>query len=109
MTLKDETPKTKEIIMDYIGKNYRRAKRRLDLVKDADMVEENKYAYEDDKDFVNIVERTLEDCPPTLKNILRMKYFSVQDPDWYKAYYTRSSYYRLQKKAVSEFLDNLDI
>lgn len=109
MIIKDKTYEEMKGIMKYIGKIYKRAKKRVDVLHFNNCIEENWPVYDNDTQLIHLIDRTLLDCSNDTKNIIRHDYLQLSNPHWYESYYSRSSYYRLKKKAIEEFLGSLNI
>ncbi len=61
-----------------------------------------------DQQFLNLIERTLKCCSETTNWIIRFDFLEKQANDWYLNYFAKSSYYRLKRRAIYEFLNCLD-
>ena len=99
----------KRKIIKYIGDIYLKAQKRVDVLHFNNCIEENWAVYDNDTQLIHLIDRTLLDCSNDTKNIIRHDYLEVSNSHWYESYYSRSSYYRLKKKAIEEFLNNLNI
>ena len=98
----------REIVVEMIAIEYRRAKKHLDYYHYTSCVKENQRGYNDDLHYVQEVEASLNNCSKDTQKIIRHGYLEVSEPKWYLEFYTRSVYYRLRKKAIEEFLNCLD-
>ncbi len=96
-------------IMKHIGDIYKKAKKRVDVFHFNNCIEENWAVYDADRQLIHLIERTLRDCNSDTKNIIQHDYLRVSHSRWYEPYYSRTSYYRLKKKAIEEFLTLLNI
>ena len=95
-------------LMNHIGDAYRGSLRRIDLA------EKHGAAYSsgaiaDDYALRTYVERALKDCSSQTRLITTRDFLEVNDPHWYRLYFSQSSYYRARRKAVDEYLHNLDL
>lgn len=95
-------------LMNHIGDAYRGSKRRIDLAEKHGARFSSK-AIEDDYALRSCVERALKDCSRQTQLITTRDFLEVNDRHWYRLYFSQSSYYRLRRKAVDEYLHNLDI
>ena len=57
----------------------------------------------DSYSWMQELNRTLEMMDPTSR-FLMQNLFRNEKTDWYKPYWSKTTYYRLKKKAVQEFL-----
>ena len=93
----------KEKLASYIGKVYKGARKRKDIIEYADCVRENQIAYDRDQRMIRIVDRVLEDCTPETRLIIRKEFLESSSAQWYLDYFSKTTYYRLRRKAVAEF------
>lgn len=103
------TESTKRKLAEYIGNAYMRSRKRMDVMLNTGGVEENPRQYHTDADLVYLVDRALQDCSKDTRKIIRNEYLQKADAYWYEEFYSRSTYYRLKRYAVNEFLKSLDI
>lgn len=96
-------------MLRYIGEVYQRAKKRLDLADYENTVMEKTALYESDSAFVFLIDRTLQDCSKDTRLIIRNEYLSFSHKEWYRGFYSESTFYRLKRKAVHEFIDCLNM
>ncbi|SJZ83947.1 MG284/MPN403 family protein [Anaerorhabdus furcosa] len=108
MLTKPLSDKDKKSFIMILAKAYMRSKRRIQMYKFLS-VEENKSYYSSELSTVYLVNSTILLCSPTSQFILKNEFFSYPNPNWYIEYYSRSSYYRLKKQAIDEFIDCLNI
>ena len=94
-------------IASVIGEHYRLCRRRMESLEKQNAVSLNMEAYQDAMNYVSTIDRTLRDCSNDTKLIITQGFLNNSDPGWYDSYYSRNTYYRLRKKAVSEFLNGL--
>ena len=59
--------------------------------------------------FINHIDNALNSLDQELRRILINDFFEVRKDYWYLEYYTRSTYYRLRKEAIAEFLHCLGL
>lgn len=104
----DFTSKQKRNIVSTIGDRYRVCMRRMESLEAQNAVSLNMKDYRDAQEYVNDINRTLLDCTSDTKLIIRKEFLCVSEPGWYQEYFSRNTYYRLRKKAVEEFLNQLD-
>ncbi|MBR2066784.1 MAG: hypothetical protein IJ875_00720 [Solobacterium sp.] len=96
----------KKIVM-YIGGLYKRSKKRADLMRYHNVVEENRTIYDDDAQLLHLIDRTLQDCNKNTALIIRKDYLDNHIDKWHEHYFARSTYYRLKRTAIQEFLEKL--
>lgn len=99
----------KEKIVRYIGDIYQRSRKRMDIYTFQNCIRENQKTYNCDQGLVHLIDRTLADCTADTRCIIRRHYLEKNDPDWFLNYFARSTFYRLRKLAVQEFIRCLDI
>ncbi len=99
-----------KIIARYVGKEYQRSKQRMAIMEYAENGKRNSKQYKDDAAYVYAIDRVLNDCQRSTRNIIMHEYLtSEDDTNWYLDYYSRTTYYRMKKKAVEEFVHCLNI
>ena len=114
MMKKERNPKTREISAENenltrkIGETYRYCKKQIDYFEYAGCVRENQKVYDDNRALIKLVDLSLENCTQTTRQIIRRQYLEISDTEWYRDYYSSSTYYRLRRKAVEEFLNSLN-
>ena len=96
-------------IMKYLGDLYRASVRRIERAAESRSTAVHSQMYNDDCQLKSYMERTLRDCSPNTQLITSHEFFENSPSDWYRVYYSQTTYYRLKKKAVGEFLHCLDI
>ena len=106
---KDMTDSAKRKVAEYIGSVYRRSRKRMDVMIHSGGVEESAEQYHTDANMVYLVDRALQDCSKDTRFIIRRELLQIPEPFWYEEYYSRTTYYRLRKQAIDEFLNSLDI
>ena len=94
-------------IANVIGEHYRLSKRQMESLENQNDVATNMELYKNALDYVRTVDRTLQDCSNDTRLIIRHGFLNNSEPGWYGSYYSRNTYYRLRKKAISEFLNGL--
>lgn len=57
-----------------------------------------------DEEFIFVIDRILYLMDDNLALIIRNDYLSQRESKWYLRYFSKSTYYRLREKAVSEFV-----
>ncbi len=85
-----------QIILMYVGQAYQCYKKKS---------QRNKY----DEQFLNLIETTLMTCSEPTNWIIRHDYLEKKKNNWYMEYFAKSSYYRLKKVAINEFLNCLEV
>ena len=96
-------------IMKRLGQTYKTCTRRMDLIEESDRVEENARVYDNDNEYVRIINSTLKACSPNTQIIIKRDYLVDSEHNWFNKYFARSSYYRYKVKAIKEFLTKLDL
>lgn len=98
----------KENIIRYLVRCYRRSRQRqkIDVYP---TVQETRSVYECDQLTVNLFESALEAIPDSLREIIVREFLDENTEGWYYNYYSKSTFYRLRQKAISEFLDCLNV
>lgn len=91
-------------MIEYLGRIYRRSRRRMDISRAIGEDAEKSRAYIIDRDFVYLIDRTVMDCSPDTRHVIMNDYLRKSDSKWYIGYYSKSQYYRLRREAVKEFL-----
>ena len=104
--IKNLNENEKETVVRYIGELYRDNKKRSEILNH-NTVNEDKSSYTPDSDLIRIVDITLDDCSIDTQLIIRNEYLKAKNRRWYQEYYSPSTYYRLRKEAVKEFLKGL--
>ena len=56
-----------------------------------------------------MIEHVMENCSSDTVCIIKHDFLDQSPRNWYCNYYAKSSYYRLKKEAVEEFVRCLDI
>lgn len=108
MNLNEMTYQQKRSIVREIGDAYQRSLRRIEITEHSG----SKYQHEilkDDYEMKWFLERALRDCSEESVRILTNDYLKKSDKYWYLNYYATSSYYRLKRKAIDEFLHSIDL
>ncbi len=107
----DQTLDTEEMekIVGYIGKVYRRSRKRRDVFEYQKCVRENQAVYDSDGSLIMLIDRTLKDCSKETQCIIRNEFLEIPEDLWYLPFFSRSAYYRLRKKALIEFMNCLKI
>ncbi len=97
-----------EKIVLHVAKIYRKSNLRNTINKNYN-VKENNLLYKQDKDFIHTIECLLGECSRDTRCIIENEFLKKTDSYWYLDFYTKSTFYRLKKKAVKEFIDCMDI
>lgn len=107
----DQTLDTEDMekIVSYIGKVYRRSRKRRDVFEYQKCIRENQAVYDNDGSLIMLIDRTLMDCSKETQCIIRNEFLEIPEDMWYLPFFSRSAYYRLRKKALAEFLNCLKI
>ena len=108
MDTRNYTYQQLKTILSYLGRSYRISKRRIAIISENNKVEENHRVYDDDNQYVRIIDNALKACSNNTQIIIKHDYLYEAEPYWYRKYYARSSYYRYKRKAVEEFLNHLE-
>ncbi|MBR0213534.1 MAG: hypothetical protein IJL95_02280 [Solobacterium sp.] len=107
----DQTLYTEDMekIVSYIGKVYRRSRKRRDVFEYQKCIRENQAVYDNDGSLIMLIDRTLMDCSKETQCIIRNEFLEIPEDMWYLPFFSRSAYYRLRKKALVEFMNCLKI
>ena len=97
-----------KVAMKHLGHLYRRYRKEMDILEFNHAVQENYPTYSANADFVYRMDRNLRECSKDTRCIILNDYLLKSDPGWFTEYYSRSTYYRLKRKAVKEFVDCLN-
>ncbi len=97
-------------IITKIAMQYRMARKYMDLAAYSGYIRERQAEYDESRSVIAIVDRSLQDCTRDTQLIIRKEYLenNVQD-QWYLEYYSKTTYYRMRKKAMKEFLENMNL
>ncbi len=98
-----------EKIVKYIGNIYRKSIVRKEIKTGILQVNEESNTYKYNDDLVIAIDCYLNECSRDTKCIIEKEYLNKNDPYWYLEYYTKSTYYRLKKKAILEFINCMDL
>ena len=90
-----------------IATPYRLSLRTMESLESQKAVARNRQDYDDAAEYVHTVDRALQDCSSDTRFIIRNGFLKNNEPDWYMSFYTRNTFYRLRKKAMTEFLTTL--
>ncbi len=101
--------KDKEKIILYMMKNYRRAKRQIEVEEMKGIIAEQSSGYKEKKILIHLVESSLKECSLDTQRILENEYFKRTVKMWYLEYYSKSTFYRLKHRAIEEFIDCLSL
>lgn len=101
--------KEKEIIIKYLAKSYRVSKKRESIYQIQGNLREKSGIYNEDKTVIHLIEGTIAECSQNTQLIIMNEYFKNKEYDWYLEYFSRSSFYRLKRVAIEEFIDCLNI
>lgn len=104
MTLNNLTYEEEKNIVKYIGSTYQDSKKRMDILSYGNCVCENSKEYQDDLAYVRTINRVLSDCSRDTRYIITHEYLSNSESGWFLDCYSRSTFYRLKKRAIKEFI-----
>ncbi len=107
METRTYTYKELQTILKYLGRSYKLSKQRIKNIQEANRIEENYRIYDDDTQFVHVIEEALLRCGEPYRTIIENDFLYDTDKKWYLSRFARSSYYRYKQKAVKEFLNHL--
>lgn len=99
-----KTYEEEETVMQYLGKAYRRSRRRMDISNYLGETAENSKTYDSDRNYVYLIDRTVMDCSSDTRHVIINDYLKKSGPKWYVGYFSKSRYYRIRRDAVHEFL-----
>lgn len=98
---------TQKKLVEFIGNAYMASRKRIDIYEFSGV--HNDPGYLNDIAYVHSIERTLQDCSNDTKQIITRDFLQRSETGWYKNFYSSSSYYRLKRRAVEEFMHCLNI
>ncbi|NLC96416.1 MAG: hypothetical protein GX675_02470 [Erysipelotrichaceae bacterium] len=98
-----------EKIVRHIGNTYRKSVLRRQISANLLQVNEESSSYKSDNDFIITIECYLNECSRDTKCIIENEFLKKKEPLWYLDYFTKSTYYRLKKKAIIEFINCMDL
>lgn len=98
----------KKLILEKLSECYLKSSRRVQIYKFQGINEESAQ-YKGDLTVLQMIEISLEACSKNTQMIIKNEYFTYKQHDWYLDYYSKSSFYRLKKLAIIEFIDCLNI
>lgn len=98
-----------ERMMEYLGRVYRRSRRRMDISRSIGEEAERSRAYISDRDYVYLIDRTMMDCSPDTRHVIMNDFLKKTNSKWYLGFFSRSYYYRIRRIAVREFLHCLQV
>ena len=93
-------------MVEYIARAYRRALRRLDISR---AMGEESEDLTTDKNYVYVIDRTIEDCSPDTRHVIMNEFLHKSNPLWYEGYFSKSRFYKVKREAVAEFLHCLSV
>ncbi|MEG0168612.1 MG284/MPN403 family protein [Anaerorhabdus sp.] len=108
MLTKTWSDKEKITFITFLAKGYMNSMRRVHLYRIFG-VQEGHMQYEGELGSLYLVDSALRLCSSTSEFILRNEFFGYSKPNWYRDYYSKSSFYRLKKQAIDEFIDCLNL
>ncbi len=103
--MKHLTNREKEIILKQLVSCYNQSKKRSSF---CNIIKNNDRRIEHDVRYVQYIDAMIDYCTPESQKILKNEYFEPVVKVWSNEYYSRSTWYRLKKKAVEEFIDCLE-
>lgn len=86
----------------FIGKCYREAGYRIELTE---VKGEDTRKSIEDRELRLCIDQVLRECSSHTRWFIRNEYLQPKEPKWYMDYCSRTTYYRLKKKCVKEFMD----
>lgn len=101
----DLTYKEAFALCDYVGRVYRSCKGTTEVMKKNNMVASRRKEYEQQCDFVFLIESRLQKCSKRTREIIENDFLLEAEKGWYLRRYSSSTYYRLKAKALIEFLN----
>ena len=109
MKEKKRTYEEEKKMLEFLGESYRLAGRRSALMETEDCVGENRRIYDNDVRMIHHIDRCLQDCTKSAQLIIRMEFLEKSEKSWWQDTYSETTFYRLKKRAVEEFMHCLDI
>ena len=107
---KNLNTKEMDTVISSIAKVYRQAKKYMDLSAYSGYIRERQTEYDESRSIIALVNRSLQDCSRYTQLIIRKEYLeNNKQEQWYLEYYSKTTYYRMRKKAMEEFLENMNL
>ena len=103
------TYKELEKIVRHIGKTYRKSVLRREINAGIMQVNEQSSTFKNDSDLIFTIDCYLNECSRDTKCIIENEFLKKNESLWYLDYYTKSTYYRLKKKSIFEFINCMNL
>ena len=97
-----------KVIAGHLGKLYRSYKKEIEIFEYQNCVAENYRTYKAESEFIYLIDVNLRHCSKDTRCIITHDYLMDSEQDWYRDFYSKSTYYRLKRNAVKEFVDCLN-
>ncbi|HCK87366.1 MAG TPA: hypothetical protein DHW39_01000 [Erysipelotrichaceae bacterium] len=105
----EKSYEVKQMMLKYVGRIYRESQRKAELALKGDCVREVSPRDQASINLVRYIDRALRDCSGDTQLIIRREYLEISSPTWWQEKYAKSTFYRLKKEAVQEFMHCLDL
>lgn len=92
-----------------IGRVYKASKMQAHLKELYGSVYANSRKYDGAKEYIDYVDEALRMCGTDTRHIITHEYLFPSDSKWYLGYFSKSTFYRLKRVAITEFLRCLDL
>lgn len=94
----------KEILIHYLMRCYRSAKRDTAYLEDCDLIKEKIEEYRSDRKTCLLIDRALEEMDYELREVIKEEFLEKKKLQMILEKHSRSNYYRLRNQAVDDFL-----
>ena len=96
-------------IMEMIGREYKASCVKANMKKLHGSIYDNQRRYDNALEYIDYVDAALRMCDLNTRHIIMHEYLLPSDEKWYLVYYSKSTFYRLKRIALEEFLRCLDL
>lgn len=96
-------------LVQKIGEEYKTSRVKVNSSCYGSTIHDNRRNYIYPREYMYNVDEALLNCSLDTRHIIMHDYLMVSDKQWYLAFYSRTTYYRLKRIAVTEFLRCLGI
>ncbi|MCI5722787.1 MAG: hypothetical protein MR283_02100 [Erysipelotrichaceae bacterium] len=107
MSLRQLSYETKIEMLKSLGQMYRKEQTKSRISNHNDMHEYSPSYVQQGIEYM--IEEIMQNCSKDTACIIKHDFLMQSPRNWYYNYYAKSSYYRLRKEAVEEFVRCLDI
>ncbi len=94
----------KEILVHYLMRCYRGAKRNTAYLEDCGLIQEKIEEYRSDRKTCLLIDQALEEMDHELREVIQDEFLERKKMQLILEKHSRSNYYRLRNQAVDDFL-----